>query len=129
MSFPGRLEHTHTHARTHAPSQMLSHRYTYVRTEHLSRLADSDYKPREYLPLVASRSYQERHAIRPNLLISGLPSPWQQSAVTTPHPAPPAHLIHPFTPTAQMWLVRYYLGPHTWSAGRQEPAVSSGEAQ
>lgn len=39
-------------------------------------LADSDYNPKEYLPHVASHSYQEPHAMLSNLLILGLPSPW-----------------------------------------------------
>ncbi len=41
----------------------------------LELLADSDYKPWEYLPRVASRSYQVLHGMRPNLLIPGLPLP------------------------------------------------------
>ena len=55
MSFPARLEH----------AQKCSHMLQMRECVHrpLKLLADSDYKPWEYLSLVASRSYQELHAM------------------------------------------------------------------
>lgn len=53
-------------------TQTLAHRYMCVHWP-LEPLAGSDYKPRAYL---ASRSYQMRHTVWPNLLIHGLLLPW-----------------------------------------------------
>lgn len=94
MSFPGRLQYTDcacthtqmptdTHTNAHTELHMCAHRP-------LELLADSDYKPLEYLTRVASCSYQELHAIHP-------PDPWSTIAMvtissytpSTPPPLPP----------------------------------------